>query len=200
MKRQTRRRRRGGNRKLKLAALLALPGFVKSQSLYELGAKWWNEGGLANSQAFADAIVKAAEGIPAKASDILEELKTTSKAEWAEIQTILSQVPTAEPGYTSSMSTPSVAPTDVTSFPVVGQKFTVTDGFLRGNRVVFVRRETVEDEDEDKDKEVYIVTISGDEDTGEYALDPANLHPEIELNRFGGKRRKPRRKTIRKKK
>ena len=190
MKRQTRRRRRGGNRKLKLAALLALPGFVKSQSLYELGAKWWNEGGLANSQAFADAIVKAAEGIPAKASDILEELKTTSKAEWAEIQTILSQVPTAEPGYTSSMSAPPVAPTDVTSLPVVGQKFTVTDGFLRGNRVVFVRSEI----DEDEDKDVYIVTISGDEDTSEYALDPANLVP------IGGKRRKPRRKTIRKKK
>jgi hypothetical protein len=194
MKRQTRRRRRGGNRKLKLAALLALPEFVKSQSLYDLGARWWNEGGLVNSKAFADAIVEAAEGIPTKASDILEELKTMSKAEWAEIQTILSQVPTAEPGYTSSMSAPPVAPTDVTSLPVVGQRFKVVKGPFQGNTVVFVRGANDEDEDEDEETPVYVVTISGDEDTSEYTVDPANLVP------IGGKRRKPRRKTIRKKK
>jgi hypothetical protein len=191
MKRQTRRRRRGGNRKLKLAALLALPGFVKSQSLYDLGAKWWNEGGITNANAFADAIVKAAEGIPeaisTKASDILQELKTVDKTE---IETILSQVPKAELGYTSSMSTPPVAPTDVSSLPVVGQRFKVVKGPFQGNTVVFVRSEV----DEDEDIPVYIVTVSGSDDPGEYALEPANLAP------VGGNRRKRRQKTLRRKK
>lgn len=196
-----RRRQRGGNRNLKLFALLALPGIAKSQGLYELASKWWDEGGVANSRAFADAIVAAAESIPgaisASADEIIKELKTLSETEKAEI---LSQVPKPEPGYTSSAVTPSVEPTELPpALPVVPK----AENVQVGETYMFVPKDG---------GETVIAMIMDHTTSGKW-----QSIPEISPSKwadytvygpmkkeddedFGGKRRKPRRKTIRRKK
>ncbi len=220
MKRQTRRRRqtlrrrrqRGGGKRGRAALLFILVWLLSrfrkasSESLYELGTDWWKDGTFENSKRFADGIVKAFEGAPADVAERVTQLVNSirsnnpKKSPESETGAIRSRVPTAEPGYTWS---PPALPVKPTKLPpsVVSN----VNGVTVGETYMFVPKDG---------GETVTAMIMEHTELGNWhsipAISPSKwddytvygpLPPEKEDDEdFGGKRRKPRRKTIRRKK
>ena len=220
MKRQTRRRRqtlrrqrqRGGGKRGKLALLTILMGLLSqfpkasSESLYELGTAWWNEGGIANSHAFAKGIVAAFEGASADVAERVKQLAKSiendnpKKSPEGETGAILSQVPTAEPGYTATMPTFSVEPTKLPPTPVPNKenvRVGETYMFVPKNGGDTVTAMIMEHTELGNWHSIPEISPSKWNDYTVYG--PISTETEDDED-WGGKRRKPRRKTIRKKK
>ncbi len=208
MKRQTRRRRqtlrrrrqRGGMRKLAVLSTLALLLLqfpkAKSQRLYDLATAWWNEGTLASSNAFAEGIVKAFEDIPDNLVDKVSELAKSIQSDTA------AGVPTAETGYTASTPTFSVEPTTLP--PALDVVSGVNDVTV-GETYMFVPKDGSATElatimEKVMPGEWHSIPEISPSKWGDYTVyGPLPAEKEDDED-FGGKRRKPRRKTIRKKK
>ncbi len=220
MKRQTRRRRqtlrrrrqRGGVDRRKIAAALSglatlsadaakeVPNPLsqvpkgQTETLYDLGAKWWNEGTFESSQKFADGIVAAFQGLPGEVAERATDLANSIRKD------IPVSVPTAEPGYTATMPTFSVEPTKLPPSVVSN-----VDGVTVGETYMFVPKnggDTVtamimEHTELGNWHSIPEISPSKWDDYTVYGP----LPPEKEDDEdWGGRRRKPRRKTIRKKK
>ena len=179
-----------------LALLLPQLPKAKSQSLYELGTAWWNEGGITNSKKFADGIVAAFEGISGDVAKKAAELAASIQSDTA------AAVPTAETGYTASTPTFSVEPTTLPPALDVVSKVTKVEV---GKTYMFVPKDgsatelvTIMDHSESGNWEsIPAISPSKWGDYTVYGPLPAEKEDDED---FGGKRRKPRRKTIRRKK
>jgi hypothetical protein len=177
-----------------LALLLSQLPKAKSQSLYDLGTAWWNEGGITNSKKFADGIVAAFEGIPGNVAKKASELAASIQPDNP------TGVPAAETGYTATMSTLSVEPTTLPpALPVVSGVTNVRVG----ETYMFVPKDGSDTE---------LVTIMDHTTSGQWQSIPeispskwtdytvyGPLPPETD-EEYGGKRRKRRQKTLRRKK
>ncbi len=185
-----RTRRRAGNRKAAVLALLAVAlkaSPAQSQTLSELGALWWNEGGIKNSMALAEAIVEAAKSVPGgiatKASDLAKQLNELTPSEKEEVHDVL---------------TPPVVPTELPGYDVIADRTKLQVG----KTYAFTRKD---------DGSTERATIMEHVKPGQWVSDSGKIVPEDwdmynvyevpveEEEEYGGKRRKPRRKTLRRK-
>ncbi len=187
-----RTRRRAGNRKAAVLALLVVAlkaSPAQSQTLSELGALWWNEGGIKNSMALAEAIVEAAKSVPGgiatTASDLAKQLNELTPSEKEEVHDALTP-----PVVTTEL--PSLSPIEKPSMLRESETYAFTRKDDGSTQRVFIFENTgrgpiVTDPPIDMNAwSSYIVTGP---------LPPMPDEDDFE----GGKRRKPRRKTLRRK-
>lgn len=197
-----RTRRRAGNRTAAVVALLAVAlkaAPAKSQTLYELGEKWWNTGTIEDSYAFADAIVKVAKSVP---EGIVEAAKGLPEGITTNVRLLAKQLEEMKPPEKEKVHnvlTPPVVPTELPSISPIAE----SSALKVGHRYAFTRKE---------DGTTKTARIMEHVDSGQWVSDNDEivwkdwdmynvyeLPDEEEDEDYGGKRRKSRRKTLRRK-